>query len=128
MGDAKRRRKAAEPIKFFGGPAGGGMTDKTLNVPVTDNGPDITATDIFPTVDAMWLEFAKHPALQDVSRERREMTKYAFMTAISETLRTVAFRMNADQSTAVFDDFGAELQAYDRELQRIAKSYAAALN
>jgi hypothetical protein len=111
MGEAKRRRKKVAPIKL----------------PIADN-PEITATDIFPSIDAMWLDFAKHPALQDVSRERREMTKYAFYTAVAETLRTISFRMNADQDTRVFDDFGRELQAYDRELQRIAREYAAALN
>ena len=111
MGERKRRRKAAEPI----------------TLPIADQ-PEITATEIFPTVDAMWLEFSAHPALQDISRERREMTKYAFYTAVSETLRTIAYRMNTDQDTRVFDDFGKELQAYDRELQRIAKDYAAALN
>ena|SRR5215472_15656191 len=111
MGEAKRRRKRAEPI----------------NLPIADN-PEITVTEIFPTIDAAWLDFAKHPALQDVSRERREMTKYAFYTAVAEMLRTVAFRINADQNTSVFDDFGKELRAYDNELRRIATEYAAALN
>lgn len=108
MGESKRRRKRAEPIEL----------------PIAD-APDITVTEIFPTIDAAWLEFAKHPALQDVSRERREMTKFAFYTGVSEALRTVAYRINSDQDTRVFDDFGKELQAYDRELQRIAKEYAA---
>lgn len=111
MGEAKKRRKAAEPIQL----------------PIADQ-PEITATEIFPTIDAMWLEFAGHPALQDVSRERREMTKYAFYTGVAEALRTVAYRINVDQDTRVFDDFGKELQAYDRELQRIAAEYAAAFN
>jgi hypothetical protein len=111
MGEARRRRKKAEPIKL----------------PIADN-PEITATDIFPTIDAMWLEFSGHPALQDVSRERREMTKFAFYTAIAETLRTIAFRLNADQNSSVFDDFDKELRTYDRELRRTAESYAAALN
>jgi hypothetical protein len=63
-----------------------------------------------------------------VSRERREMTKFAFYTAVSETLRTIAYRLNADQNSSVFDDFDKELRGYDRELQRIATEYAAALN
>src|SRR5258708_1418688 len=111
MGEAKRRRRQAKPIKL----------------PIADS-PEITATDIFPTLDAMWLEFSGHPALQDISRERREMTKYAFYTAIAETLRTIAFRLNADQNSSVFDDFDKELRAYDRELGRTAESYAAAFN
>jgi hypothetical protein len=112
MGERKRREKVAEPI----------------NLPISEGGPEITATDIFPTIDAMWLDFAKHPALQDVSRARREMTKFAFYTAIAETLRTVAYRINVDQDTRVFDDFDKELKAYDRELQRVAEGYVASFN
>jgi hypothetical protein len=111
MGEAKRRRKKAEPVEL----------------PIADS-PEITATTIFPTIDAMWLEFSGHPALQNISRERREMTKFAFYTGIAETLRTISFRLNADQSTAVFDDFAKELRAYDRDLQRLAESYAAELH
>jgi hypothetical protein len=40
----------------------------------------------------------------------------------------MSFRLNADQSTAVFDDFAKELRAYDRDLQRLAESYAAELH
>jgi len=114
MGEAKRRRKKAKP--------------QPLDLPISDDA-SITTTTIYPTIDAMWLEtIANHPALQDVSRERREMTKYAFYTAVSETLRTVAFRINADQDTRVFDEFDKELRAYDKELQRTAERYNAALN
>ena len=112
MGERKRRATAAEPFE----------------IPVSDN-PEITQTTIFPTIDAMWLEcIANHPALQDVSRARREMTKFAFYTGISEALRTIAFRLNTDQNESVFDDFGKELLAYDRELQQQASNYAAELN
>lgn len=112
MGERKRRGKAAEPIQF----------------PVSDGGPDISVTDIYPTIDAAWLDFAKHPALQDVSRERRELTKHAYYVAWSEAMRTIAFRINADQDMRVFDEFGVELKRYDQELQRIAKDYADALH
>jgi|SRR5215831_10137733 len=113
MGEAKRRRKRAEPIK--------------VDLPIADN-PEITAIEIFPTIDAIWLNIASHPALQDVSRERREMTKWAVYRAITEAMRTVAFRMNADQNWSVWDEFDKERQAYDEELCRIATEYAAALN
>lgn len=109
MGEAKRRRKQAKPIEL----------------PIADQ-PGITVTEIFPTIDAAWLEFAKHPALQDVSRERREMTKFAFYTGVAEALRTIAFRMNSDQNESVFDDLGKELMAYDQELHRLFREYAAA--
>jgi hypothetical protein len=90
--------------------------------------PEITATTIFPTLDSMWMNFVERlPFLKDCSRERREMTKFAFYTSAAEVLRTVAFRINSDQSTAVFDDFDKELRAYDRELQRAAENYAVAL-
>jgi hypothetical protein len=113
MGEAKRRRKKAAPIEL----------------PITDGGPEITATTIFPTLDSMWMDFVERlPLLKDCSRERREMTKFAFYTSAAEVLRTVAFRINSDQSTAVFDDFDRELRAYDRELQRAAENYAAELN
>jgi hypothetical protein len=124
MGEAKRRRKASKP-KPISAAKTAVFTDY---VPISDT-PEISTTTIYPTIDAMWLEtIANHPAMQDVSRERREMTKYAFYTAVSETLRTVAFRINADQDTRIFDEFGKELRAYDKELQRAAESYAAALN
>jgi hypothetical protein len=105
MGESKRRRKPA-PI---------------IELPIAET-EGLTATDIFPTIDAMWGDFAAKPFLRDVTRERRQMTKFAFYTAISEALRTVAFRINADQDTGVFDDFDRELRAFDREL---AEEYAA---
>jgi hypothetical protein len=112
MGEAKRRRKKATPI----------------DLPIS-NKAEITQTTIYPTIDAMWLEtIANHPAMQNVSRERREMTKFAFYTAVAETLRTIVFRINSDQNESVFADFDKELRGYDRELQRQAESYAAAIN
>lgn len=111
MGEAKRRRKKAEPI----------------NLPIADN-PEITVAEIFPSIDAAWLDFAKHPALQDVSRERREMTKFAFYTAAAEVIRLVIYRLNADQNESVFGELDTELRAYDSELRRVASEYAAGLN
>src|SRR6266849_6637252 len=106
MGEARRRRKKTEPI----------------DLPISDN-PEITTTTIFPSIDAMWLEFAAKPFFEKYSVETRQVIKFAFYTGISETLRTVAFRINADQDTRVFDDFGKEIVAYDCELQRLAESY-----
>ena len=86
-------------------------------LPVSDK-PEITQTTIYPTVDAMWEEtVGKLPWFTRYGADTRRTLKYAFYTAVSETLRTVIFRMNADQSDQVFADFDSELRAYDLELQ-----------
>lgn len=114
MGDRKRRRAAAAPIEL----------------PISDGGPDITATDIFPTLDALWLHFVGHPGMgmADASRQRREMSKFLVYTTAAEMLRLLSFRMNSDQDMRVFDELGRELGAYDKELQRQAQEYAATFN
>ncbi len=103
----KRHRKEAQPIEL----------------PIVDSPSiDITATDIFPTLGAIWDDIAAKPFLRDATRERRQMTKYCVYRAGSELLRTIAFRMNADQGGHIFDEIDAEVRAYDREL---AEEFAA---
>ena len=69
----------------------------------------------------MWEEcIASKPWFSQYSAGTQRTLKFAFYGAISEALRTVAFRMNMDQSDAVFGDFDRELSAYDKELQREA--------
>lgn len=104
MAEAKRRKKNAKP----------------LDLPISDN-PEITTTSIYPTIEAMWAEsIASLPWFEKYSPETRRTLRFAFYTAAAETLRTVAFRMNADQSDIVFGEFDKELRAYDLELQRAA--------
>ena len=51
----------------------------------------------------------------------QQTLKYAFYTAIAETLRTLAFRLNMDQNDQVFVEFGNEIEAYDQWLQAAVK-------
>jgi hypothetical protein len=111
MGEAKRRRKKAKPIEL----------------PIADEG-EISQTTIYPTIAAMWAEFSALPWFEKYSPGTQRTIRFAFFNAIAETLRTVAFRINADQDTHVFDEFGAELQTYDKELQRQMREYAAELH
>jgi hypothetical protein len=106
MGDAKRRK---------GKPA-------AIELPIAEQ-DGITATDIFPTLAAIWDDIAntKHPGddapfLQKHSRETRQMTQWAAYRAVSEVLRTVCFRVNADQADTVFGELDAEIRAFDRQL------------
>lgn len=111
MGEAKRRKQKNKPIE----------------VPVSDNA-EISETSIYPTIEAMWIEsIQKLPWFEKYSPETKRTLKFTFYTAIAETLRTVAFRINADQDTRVFDEFGGELQAYDKELHRQMQEYRDAL-
>jgi|SRR5215813_960385 len=111
MGEAKRRRKKTAPIEL----------------PISDKA-EISQTTIYPTVEAMWLEsIGNLPWFDKYSPETKRALKFTFYCAIAETLRTVAFRINADQDTRVFDEFGKELQAYDKELQVAAEAYNASL-
>lgn len=85
----------------------------------------IEQTTIYPTIDAIWLEaIVDKPWFDACSFEAKQVLKYVLYTAVAETLRTVAFRINADQDTRVFDELGKEILAYDRILQ----AYSAGLN
>jgi hypothetical protein len=86
-----------------------------IELPIAER-PGITATDIFPTLGAIWDDIASKPFLQDATRERRQMAKYVAYRAVSEALRTISFRMNADQADTIFNEIDAELRAHDREL------------
>jgi hypothetical protein len=111
MGDAKRRREKI----------------KAIDLPIADEA-SITTTTIYPTIEAMWLECIQSwPWFWKYSIETQRTLKFAFYTGIAESLRTIAFRLNADQSETVFSDFDLELRAYDKELQRLAETYSAAL-
>jgi hypothetical protein len=107
---AKSKRPRKQP-----GPA-------PIDLPISDNA-EISQTTIYPTIEAMWKEFSALPWFEKYSPGTRRTIRFVFFNAIAETLRTVAFRINADQDTRVFDDFGAELQAYDKELQRQMREY-----
>lgn len=85
---------------------------------------EISTTTVYPTIEAMFLEeIASKPWFEKYSRETRRMIRYTFVTAVAETLRTVAYRINADQGTQVFDEFDKEIQAYDLEMHNHADAY-----
>ena len=107
MDEAKRERaKKPEPA------------DAPVDAPI-DGVPGVTATDIFPTLDAMWSDLTTRPFFQAYSPDTRMMMKYVLIWTASEVMRTIAFRINDDQSMTVFDEFDKEIQAYDREMQRL---------
>jgi hypothetical protein len=92
-----------------------------LDLPIADESA-ITETTVYPTIAAMFAEcIALKPWYPQYSPGTQHTIKYAFYTAIAETLRTVSFRANSEQNFSVFDDFGRELRAYDLELQRAAE-------
>jgi hypothetical protein len=106
MGEAKRRRKKPEA--------------PPIDLPITDQG-EITQTTVYPTIAAMFAEcIESKPWYAQYSPGTQRTIRFAFYGAISEALRTVAFRMNTDQNESVFNDFDRELRAYDLELQRAA--------
>ena len=93
---------------------------KPIELPVSDNA-EITQTTVYPSIEAMFSEcFAAKDWFKDYSPNAQEMIKFTAYTAISETLRLVAFRMNAEQNDAVWDDIGRELLNYDLFLQHAA--------
>jgi len=114
-----RKRPPARSVKSRSAPQ--------VDVPIADEAA-ITETTIYPTIEAMWSEFSALPWFEKYSPGTQRTIRFAFFNAIAETLRTVAFRINADQDTRVFDEFGAELRAYDKELQRQMREHDAALN
>lgn len=93
-----------------------------VELPVAEEG-EITQTTIFPTIGAMWEDMHRLSWFDKYSSDTRRTMKFMFYTAIAETLRTLSFRMNADQSDAVFGEFDAELRMYDRELQAAAAEH-----
>lgn len=95
-----------------------------IDLPIADEG-SIEQTTVYPTIEAIWLEAIVDKPWFDASTfEAKQVLKYVLHTAVAETLRTVAFRMNSDQNTRIFDELGKELLAYDRTLQ----AYSAGLN
>lgn len=93
-------------------------------LPVSDNA-EITQTTIYPTLAAAWQDMvANLPWFEKYGSDTRRTIKYAFYMAAAEVLRTVAFRMNAEQNDKVFGDFDAEIRAYDLELQSAAEEHA----
>jgi hypothetical protein len=102
--------------------------DAPADLPIADEGV-ITETTIYLTIAAAFEDaIGSKPWFSQYSPGTQRTLKYAFYTAAAETLRTIAFRMNAEQSDAVFKDFDAELLAYDLELQAAAKSADAELH
>lgn len=88
-----------------------------IELPAPADDGSIEQTTIYPTIDAMFLEsIAKLPWFEHYSRETRRTIRFAFVTAVAETLRTVAFRLNSDQSWDVYDEFGKEIALYNQEL------------
>jgi hypothetical protein len=93
----------------------------SLDLPISDEAA-ITQTTIYPTIAAIFEEaIATKPWFSQYSPGTQQTLKYALYTGIAEALRTFAFRMNAEQSEKVFDDFSRELLTYDRELQALAR-------
>lgn len=98
---------------------------KQIELPAPAEEGTIDQTTIYPTIEAMWLEaIVDKPWFDATSFEAKQVLRYVLYTAVSEMLRTVAFRINADQDTRVFDELGKEILAYDRTLQ----AYSAGLN
>ena len=90
---------------------------ESIQLPYPSDDASISQTTIYPTIDAMFAEsIAKLPWFEQYSRETRRTIRFAFVTAVAETLRTVAFRLNSDQGWDVYDEFGKEIEAYNKEL------------
>jgi hypothetical protein len=124
MGEAKRRRNAsrrpqqAQPISF----------EKASGLPIADEG-EITSTTLYPTMAAAFAEeIATKPWFEKYSPETRRMMKFVFVTAVAEMMRTVVFRIHAEDNGAVFDDLNKEIEAYDAEMRRQRDEYAAELH
>ena len=93
---------------------------KPIELPVSDNA-EITQTTVYPSIEAMFSEcFAAKDWFKDYSPNAQEMIKFTAYTAISETLRLVAFRMNTEQKDAGWDDIGREMLNYDLFLENAA--------
>lgn len=98
---------------------------KNIELPAPTDEGSIEQTTIYPTIEAMWLEgIVDKPWFDACSFEGKQVLKFVLYTAVAETLRTVAFRINSDQDTQVFDEWAREILAYDRTLQ----AYSAGLN
>lgn len=96
---------------------GRGRARSVIDLPSPADEGSISQTTIYPTIDAMFAEsIAKLPWFEQYSRETRRTIRFAFVTAVAETLRTVAFRLNSDQNWDVYDEFGKEITAYNKEL------------
>jgi hypothetical protein len=94
-----------------------------VDLPVSDEAA-IFETTVFPTIEAIWLEcIVDKPFIEVSTFESKQIYKWIAYTIAAELLRLVAFRMNADQDTRVFDDIGKEILAYDRALQAMAHAY-----
>jgi hypothetical protein len=108
-------------------PRNGSPEASPIDVPIADEG-EISQTTIYPTIEAMWAEFSGLPWLDRYSPGTQRTIRFAFYTAVAETMRTVSFRANSDQDFRVFDEFDRELRAYDKELQRAVQSANAELH
>ena len=99
-----------------------------LQLPASTDDASISTTTIYPTIEAMFLEeIASKPWFEKFSRETRRMIRFTFITAVAETMRTIAFRINNDQDTRVFDEFDKQIQAYDLEMHEMRDQYASAI-
>jgi hypothetical protein len=113
---ARRRRKLRE------------TAPSTLDLPIAEEGA-ITETTIYPTIAAAFEDaIGGKPWFPQYSPGTQRTLKYAFYTAVAEALRTIAFRMNSEQSDSVFTDFGREIEAYDAELKQSLKDIDAELH
>jgi len=98
-----------------------------IEVPISDNA-EISQTTVYPNLESMWQEcVATSTYFQKYSPETKRTIKFAFYTAVAETLRTVIFRMNMDGDDRVFGEFDKELRIYDLELQSAIAAYTAAI-
>lgn len=95
------RRKKSQPIELPS-PAEEGSIEQTT---------------IYPTIEAMFAEsIASLPWFEQYSRETRRTLRYTAYAIASEMLRTIAFRLNADQGWDVYDEFAKEILSYNKEL------------
>jgi hypothetical protein len=115
-----KRRKLRDPSTNAHPSTNAQDAPSTVDVPIADEGL-ITETTIYTTIAAIFEEsIAGKPWFPQYSPGTQQTLRYVLYTGIAEALRTIAFRMNTDQNDSVFNDFGAELLAYDRELQMLA--------
>lgn len=86
----------------------------------------IDQTTVYPTIDVMFAEsIAKLPWFEQYSRETRRTIRYAFVTAVAETLRTMAVAQAMNWDAAA--DFDKEIKAFDKELQNAEDVRSAAI-
>lgn len=102
MGEAKRRRKKAEPV----------------TLPIADKG-EITSTTLYLTIETAFAEeIAAQPWFEKYSPVTQRVMKEIFYTGVAEMMRTVVYRVHTEDNGAVFDDLDKEIQAFNADIAR----------